>query len=89
MQVVAEDRGEAGDHVLGEPGILHHQRTDGVEAVEKEMGVDLRLECAQLRLAERELEPDLLLAIAAAGGERHVEEQPDAIGAADADPGRR
>jgi hypothetical protein len=89
VQDVAENRCEASNHILGEAGILHHQGTDGVEAVEKEMGIDLCLECAQLRFAECELEPDLLLAIPASGGERNVEEQPDAIGAADADPGRR
>ncbi len=61
IQVVAQQRGEAGDHVLGLGRIFHYQGTDGIQAIEQEVWIDLRLQSAQLGLAQSKFEADLLL----------------------------
>ena len=55
-QAITQNVGQARQHVLRQRRILHHQRADGVQAVEQEMRVELLLQPAQLRLSVRKLQ---------------------------------
>ena len=48
----AEDVGELDGHLAGHFGLTAHQRSDGVEGVEEEVGIDLALECVEARFKQ-------------------------------------